>query len=184
MIVCVQAPKGLPSLDAAGSIDNQYADSDDGSELPPGFPTNGNGANGSNEVEHVAHILPWLRAFGYTRESLELLMAPMAATGVWPAPLFGCLSGMAWLFVWNGEVPCNGTAGTFRSCGTSAFLYCYSLTSTENQSVGKPGSALFCFACDGFGLAAGACHVGGVSWVDVSLCRDCRIARETYPDFN
>lgn len=85
----MQAPKGLPNLDATHSIDGHFdarddADAADDHALPKGFPSNGNGAGGSSEVEHVAAILPWLRAFGYTRESLELLMAPMASTGAAP----------------------------------------------------------------------------------------------------
>ena len=56
-------------------------------------PTNGNGSGSAgpngffgghrdgSEVHSITSILPWLSAFGYTREALELLMVPMAATG-------------------------------------------------------------------------------------------------------
>jgi hypothetical protein len=40
-------------------------------------------------VNPIEEILPWLRAFGYTRESLELLMLPMAATGAEPLGSMG-----------------------------------------------------------------------------------------------
>jgi glutamate synthase (NADH) len=40
-------------------------------------------------VNPIEEILPWLRAFGYTRESLEMLMLPMAATGAEPLGSMG-----------------------------------------------------------------------------------------------
>ena len=40
-------------------------------------------------VDPLAEILPWLRAFGYTREALEMLMLPMAASGAEPLGSMG-----------------------------------------------------------------------------------------------
>lgn len=40
-------------------------------------------------VDPIEEILPWLRGFGYTRETLEMLMLPMAATGAEPLGSMG-----------------------------------------------------------------------------------------------
>lgn len=108
----MQLPRDLPPLDPLGTHDADDAHSLHGVHgtqhnftMPKSFPKtmtvplngngNGSGAAGAtvdlssmhrdgSEVQSITSILPWLRAFGYTREALELLMVPMAATGVIP----------------------------------------------------------------------------------------------------
>ena len=80
------AANTLPTLEESIDEDNIIP------ILPSGFPMPGAKElvpRGGKFVDPVTEILPWLRAFGYTREALELLTLPMAASGAEPLGSMG-----------------------------------------------------------------------------------------------
>jgi glutamate synthase (NADH) len=80
-----RVPNTLPSLEASMDEDN----------IIPIVPLTMPGAKevkmnmDGGVIDPIAEILPWLRAFGYTREALEMLMLPMAASGAEPLGSMG-----------------------------------------------------------------------------------------------
>eukprot|EP00775_Hariotina_reticulata_P011473 gene11473-11617_t len=55
----------------------------------PKISSNGNGTDAMQEEDAIVSILAPLKTFGYTREALELLMLPMAASGAEPLGSMG-----------------------------------------------------------------------------------------------
>jgi glutamate synthase (NADH) len=80
------ASRMLPSLEASMDEDNIVPILTAGFQMPGAKRLE---LRDGQPVDPMTEILPWLRSFGYTRETLEMLMVPMAESGAEPLGSMG-----------------------------------------------------------------------------------------------
>eukprot|EP00210_Caulerpa_lentillifera_P004796 g4578.t1 len=79
----VDIKKSMAGEDISDGLEGNGAFNENGNSV------SSNGATGMNGSSPYMKLLPYLRAFGFTRESMDLLMIPMAMTGAEPLGSMG-----------------------------------------------------------------------------------------------